>query len=296
MAIPEYYEMYNEFLNSLADGKEHKLKEIKMNIASAFSLSQQEMIRRTKNLDSTIFSDRVGWCSTYLKRAGLVERPEKAVYRITAQGLELQRSGRKIVTDTLLQFDSFKKYISGNMFHATANLAGTPEENIMTLKTQLEKELQDDLLQMILANSPDFFEKLVVDLLIKLGYSSAGGYGMVTPSQGDGGIDGVIYRDRLGLDVIYVQAKRWNPKSSFNKVGVKEVREFVGAMEVRQSKKGIFITTCDYTQEARDYVSNLPVSLVNGEQLTQLMLEYNLGVNIKSTYEIKEINQDYFEE
>lgn len=298
MAIPEYNEMYNAFLETLEDGHKHSLEEVRSRIMEAFNLTDREVLVTMPNSTEKVFTSRVGWCRTYLKNAGLLTYEDRAVYKITEEGLALINSGEKITTDTLLKYDDFRRYISGNKRENSVSVKNeTPEETMLKLHEQQRRQLKDELLQIIINSSWEFFEKLVVDLLEKMGYCDNGGYGEVTPSQNDGGIDGIIYRDRLKLDVIYIQAKRWNPdnkKPEHRCIDRPLIDGFIGAMDRKKSKKGVFIATCPFTEGAKEACKDRSIALVDGDMLTDLMIEYNLGVETKSITEIKGIDQGYF--
>ncbi|MCL6559753.1 MAG: restriction endonuclease, partial [Firmicutes bacterium] len=247
------------------------------------------------------FHNRVGWARTYLKKAGLLESTRRGYFRITERGLEvLKKSPSRIDVHFLEQFAEFREFRmlrhkKEDEDTTEAELSvSTPEEVLESAYKQLRDNLANELLQQIKASSPSLFEKLVVELLVKMGYGgSRQDAGKAIGKSGDEGIDGIIKEDRLGLDIIYIQAKRWE-----NTVGRPEVQKFAGALQGQRARKGIMITTSSFSQEAQDYASRIDnkIVLIDGERLAQLMIDHNLGVSSVAAYEIKKIDSDYFTE
>jgi len=256
-------------------------------------------------IQSTFFN-RVGWASTYLKKAGLFEATRRGYYRITARGLELLKKQPKTINAKLLrqypeflEFQQLKGTRSGNKASSSRGApdisTATPSEALETAYENLRDELADELLSRLKKSSPTFFERIVVELLVKMGYGgSRADAGKAIGRSGDGGIDGIIKEDKLGLDVVYVQAKRWDNSP----VGRPDVMQFAGALQAQKANKGIFITTSRFTEDARSYVSQIgsKIVLIDGEQLTNLMIENDIGVSTVSTYPVKKIDTDYFDE
>jgi len=249
----------------------------------------------------SIFSNRVGWAKTYLKKAGLVDAPRKALFKITPQGQKVLAQKPEIIDPSFLRkFSSFNEFQGGSEISEKVNEVegletNTPEETMEAGYQSIVKELYAELLNQLKASSPAFFEQSVIDLLLGMGYGgSKKDAGQAIGKSGDGGIDGVIKEDKLGLDLIYVQAKRWNDTT----VGRPEVQNFVGALAGKFAKKGIFITTSNFSKEAVEYTQGIEskVILVDGWQLVKLMTEYNIGVSTIATYAIKKVDSDYFEE
>lgn len=252
--------------------------------------------------------NRVNWSITYLRKANLIERVARGKYKITNTGLQILHEKKDHVElKDLYQFDSFRQFINTDtMSEEKKDLPkpsvledlqeGTPQDNLNASMEQINKELSANLLSEIMERSPAFFEKMVVQLLLKMGYGSALEDGFVTGCSGDEGIDGIIREDKLGFSSIYIQAKRWAEDKA---IGRPEIQKFVGALAGQGAQKGLFITTGTFTKEARSYVEkqlSTKVVLVDGEKLTKLMIEYNLGVSVETVYTIKKIDTDFFSE
>ncbi|GAB4273921.1 MAG: restriction endonuclease [Thermincola ferriacetica] len=251
-----------------------------------------------------IFDNRVGWAKTYLKKVGLLDTPMRATIVITQRGLDvLKQNPQEINVRFLRQFPEFVEFQSSKrdtleveQQHTEEIIAQTPEENLENAYQKIRKSLAQDLLNKVIGLPPAFFERLVVELLVKMGYGgSIKDAGKAIGKSGDEGIDGTIKEDKLGLDIIYIQAKRWQPG---NVVGRPEIQKFVGALAGQGAKKGVFITTSSFTKEAIDYVQriNTKIVLIDGECLADLMIDYDVGVTKSAVYEIKKIDSDYFGE
>ncbi|MBR1916622.1 MAG: restriction endonuclease [Bacteroidaceae bacterium] len=294
--IPEFQSFMLPFLDYLKDGKEHSLKECVEAMRLHFHLTDEEMAAKLPSGTDTIVRNRTQWSRTYLGKAGLVDTVKRGVYVINKEGLKLLDEKPAMITTKLLnsKYPSFREFSSvgtnKNVSPAVEEViaAQTPEALIDNSIKKINSQLASELIDMVLMQSPQFFESLVVELLEKMGYGS----GFKTQYSHDDGIDGVINEDTLGLDVIHIQAKRWK---SNNKVGKKELQSFVGAMSGNGGQKGVFITTSSYTKEALDYKPAIKLAKIDGEQLAAYMIKYNIGVSIKKTYEIKRIDMDYFE-
>ena len=239
---------------------------------------------------------------TYLKKAGLLDSPKRAVFRITQRGMTtLASNPERIDVKVLEQFPEFIEFRDASRSEGGAAAAGelppattTPEESIELAHQSLREQLAAELLRRILGCSPTFFEQLVVELLVKMGYGgSRKDAGERIGQTGDGGIDGIIKEDRLGLDTLFIQAKRWQ-----GPVGRPEIQKFVGALQGQRAKKGVFITTSNYTAEATDYAGRIDtkVVLIDGKQLAGLMIDFDVGVAPAATYTVKRIDSDYFED
>lgn len=300
MPIPQFKYFIKALLQHLSDNKEHTLKEVEEALAAKFNLDESQLSQTTPSGRMTIFSNRVGWAKTYLKKAGLIEAPKKALFKITQEGQKVLAQNPEVIDPKFLEkFTSFREfqYGSGEEIVEEESKASenTPEEIMEAGYQSIIKELQNELLVNLKSQPPSFFERLVIDLLLKMGY---GGYrkdaGQSTGGGGDEGIDGIINEDKLGLDTIYIQAKRWGD----NVVGRPEIQKFVGALQGKHAKKGIFITTSKFTKDALDYVRGIDVKviLIDGDQLAKLMADYNVGVQVIASYEIKKIDSDYFPE
>ena len=298
MPIPKYYELYMPFLSAVIDGEVHTLKEIKSAVSSSLHLSEEDLSERISS-GQTVFDNRLGWSRTYLKKAGLIASPQRAHFVITEEGQRLFNSG-EIITDNLLaerypDFAAFK----GNQPHAgqSSNPAAdiesseeteTPQETLERAYGLINDQLADDLLTEIMNQTPAFFENLVVDLMRGMGY----GDGFVTKTSGDEGIDGIIHEDKLGFNLIYIQAKRWNPETT---IGRPEIQKFAGAMMgPPKVENGLFITTAHFSDAAQKYADAQHIILVDGKKLCELMIEYGIGVSTVKSYKIKRLDSDYF--
>ena len=290
-------------LKELNDGREKNIPTLKALLVKEFDLSEKQLKELLPSGTQPIFDNRVGWARTYLKKAGLIESPKRGVFRITDRGRSvLEEDIGSIDSDYLYQFEEFKKFknlsneIDSRDIDIDENSESTPIEKFESSYKKIKDELKADLLDQIFNCSPFFFEKLVVDLLLNLGYGgSRKEAGEAFATTGDEGIDGVIKEDKLGLDLIYIQAKRWKVSSC---VGRPEIQKFAGALQGKRAKKGIFLTTSYFSNEAKSYVETIDskIILIDGGMLTNLMFESSTGVSIESKYEIKKIDSDYFTE
>lgn len=302
MAIPDYQTCMLPFLRYLADGNEHTLRDTEESLAEHFGLTPAERAELLPSGQQGIFKNRIGWARTYLKKALLLDSPKRGIFRITERGLNtLAANPTKIDVKYLEQFPEFiefreiSKTENGTITAPEATPPKTtPEEAIELAYQGIRELLSQELLSRILACSPTFFEQLVVELLVKMGYGgSRRDAGERIGQTGDGGIDGIIKEDRLGLDTIFIQAKRWQ-----GTVGRPEIQKFVGALQGQRAKKGVFITTSSYTSEAADYASRIDtkVVLIDGKRLADLMIDFDVGVAAAASYVVKRIDTDYFEE
>lgn len=300
MAVPKYYEMYKSFLKVLIDGKIHSIKEEKQQIIDDFQLTESEISELLPSGKQAIFDNRIGWCRTYLKKAELIESPSRGQYKITEIGAKVFNENEVIDNDVLRQFQSFVDFVGGELKEnkgqaIICNNDETPQETLDRVYKELNKSLANDLLSEITEMNPYGFESLVVDLLIKMGYGRLQYESHVTRKSGDEGIDGIVTADKLGFDSIYIQAKRFKD----NSVGRPDIQKFVGALAGQGAQKGIFITTSTFTKEAIAFVEknlNYKIVLIDGIRLAELMIEYELGVFTQYTYQVKQIDSDYFSE
>ncbi len=303
MAIPDYQSLMLPVLQLAGDQHEHSLQEAIESLAKRFNLSNGECKELLPSGRQAIFDNRVGWARTYLKKAGLLHSPKRSYFQITERGLGvLKQVPTMINVKFLRQFPEFVEFQGkNNKLDGNATLE-VSEENLQSPGEEFELAYQrirlalaTELLQTIKTCSPMFFERLVVDLLVKMGYGGTRkDAGQAIGKSGDGGIDGIIKEDRLGLDIVYIQAKRWDETL----IGRPEIQKFAGALQGQRAKKGIFITTSKFTQSAHDYASIIDskIVLIDGETLAQLMIDYNVGVNVVATYELKRMDSDYFAE
>lgn len=305
MPMPTYEDIMLPFLKTLEDGKVHTLKELQNVIADYFDLTDEECNRLLPSGNQRVLYNRLGWARTHLKNALLITYVGSGQFQITQRGRELLNTQPdKITNNLLMQYSEFVKWWRPGMVHgsiskdsvgvASAAATKTPHEMIHECYQELRDALAEDLLLQITSRSPAFFEHIVLDLLLRMGYGgSREDAAQVVGKSGDEGIDGIIKEDRLGLDVIYVQAKRWK-----NSVGSPEIQGFIGALQLKGAHKGIFITTSTFTQAAHDVAAKVGnrIVLINGLQFAQLMIDYGVGVSTETTYEIKKIDTDYFSE
>jgi len=301
MAIPDFQTLMLPLLKVVADGREYRLRDVLELLAQEFLVTDEERQHLLPSGRYPTFDNRVAWAKTYLKKAGLIDQPRRAYFQITDRGREVLRSAPSFINMKFLE--RFPEYVAfkenteqvetqQEMVQQGSSQSETPEELIENGARTIRKELAGEILLRVKSCSPAFFERLVVELLVKMGYGGTRqDAGRAIGRSGDEGIDGVIHEDRLGLDVIYLQAKRWE-----GVVGRPEIQKFVGALQGQRAKKGVFITTSDFTKEAVEYVRNIDnkVVLINGSLLASLMIDHNVGVSLAATYEIKKIDSDYF--
>lgn len=298
MTLPKYYEMQKPFLEYLKDGNSHTLKELKHYISGYFHLTEREMAELLPSGRQTVFVNRIGWARTYLKKAGLIDSPARATFTITAVGLSVLEDNPDVIDNNyLMRFDSFKEFQNGpslSEHHPTiqSSKKSTPDDTFEDSFREINESLADELLSEVIKLSPISFEQMVIDLLSKMGYGSFDNAGRTTLTTGDEEIDGIILEDKLGFDLIYIQAKKWDLGST---VGRPAVQSFVGAISGKGGK-GLFVTTAMFSKQAIDYAKHQHVILIDGEKLAKLMIEHNFGVRIKKTFEIKTIDTDLFNE
>lgn len=302
MAIPKYYEFMKPILELLKDNQVHKRVDMYHVLAIKFQLTEAELKEWLPSGKQLVYKNRIGWALTYLKKAKLIESPVRASFRITELGHKVLEENPEVVNyNYLKKFEGFQDFINStsdsSLLNNTSNIDSdeSPQDLLDRAYKTISSTLVDDLLIEIMNQSPQFFEKLVVDLLVSMGY---GGRKLensqVLGKSGDEGIDGVIKEDKLGFDKIYIQAKRWNTEKT---VGRPELQKFVGALTGQGASKGAFITTASFTKEAKEYVSKqhaCKIVLIDGELLAALMLEHDLGVSVENIYLIKKIDTDYF--
>lgn len=300
MAIPDYQSVMLPLLHFANDGQEHSLREAIDSLADHFELTEEERTELLPSGQQATFTSRVGWAVTYMKKAGLLAATRRSHFKITDRGFQvLQQKPATINVKFLKQYPEFIEFQTKRNDSDKATMAQaigieerTPEESIEIAHQSIRNDLAIELLQQIMKCSPTFFEQIVVDLLVKMGYGgSRKDAGRAVGKSNDGGIDGIINEDRLGLDVIFIQAKRWE-----GSVGRPEIQKFVGALQGRRAKKGIFITTSTFTKDAESYADMIEnkVVLIDGETLAKLMIDFNVGVSPGRAYEVKRIDSDYF--
>jgi restriction system protein len=299
VAIPDFQTIMRPLLEHLADGAVKSNRETIDALSKQFQLTDEEIVELLPSGQQSIFTNRVAWAKAHLKKAGFLESPSRGLYKVTSRGLDALASNQRINLKYLKQFEEYSYGNSGNSNakekdEQKPSATLTPSEQIEIGYQRIREELEDELLTKIKELSPAFFERLVVELLVAMGYGgSRKDAGQTIGRSGDGGIDGVIKEDRLGLDAIYIQAKRWE-----GMVGRPEIQKFAGALQGQRARKGVFITTSGFSKEASDYVSMIEnrIVLIGGKQLTGLMIDFGVGVSKIASYDVKRIDSDYFEE
>lgn len=304
--IPSYEEMMPAVLKVLADGQQKPLKQVYDEVVALYGFSQQQLELLLPSGKQTYIRSRIGWAKTYMVKAGLISQPKRGMCELTQRGREALASGQLINNDYLARFDDFNDFRSAHI--AQPNQQGnrasdvsvshnddsqTPTELMAKAFYALNSALADELLEQIHSLSPKFFEQLVVDLMLAMGYGgSQKDAGQATQYSNDGGIDGIIKEDKLGLDSIYLQAKRYRD----NTVGRPDIQAFAGALDMHRARKGVFITTSSFSKDAREFVSMIEkrIVLIDGRELAALMIEHNVGVSTRELYAVKAIDSDYF--
>ena len=303
MSIPDFQTIMLPLLSLVSDGNEYRFRDVVEAMAKQFRLSEEERLELLPSGRAPKFANRVGWATTHLSKAGLIERPRRGYLTITERGLSVIEEAPDSVNLKLL--DRYPEHIAfrGKNDNTVSGPAekdrkldeeSTPVEAIEGAYKALQSSLAGEVLQQIKSCSPEFFERLVVDLLVRMGYGGTRAEaGRAVGKSGDGGIDGIINEDRLGLDVIYIQAKRWEAT-----VGRPEIQQFAGALQGQKARKGVFITTSSFSKAATDYAHNIESSLVliDGEMLAGLMIDHDVGVTLETSYKVKRIDSDYFDE
>ena len=299
MSVPDFQSFFKPLLEIASDKKEHSLNEARKIISEQMKLSEEDLKELLPSGNQTKFENRVAWAKSYFIQAKVFESSRRAYFNITDRGLDLLKQKHdRIDVKILNQFPEFLEFhTSKSGKDQTIEISEirdeTPEETLQKAYQSIRNDLSSDVLNRIKMNSPKFFENLVVDLMISLGYGGSRiDAGRSIGQSGDEGIDGIIKEDKLGLDVIYLQAKRWE-----GTVGRPEIQKFVGALHGKRAKKGVFITTGKFSQDAITYVETIDpkVILIDGSMLSDLMIDHNLGVSVSINYEIKKIDNDYFE-
>lgn len=298
MTIPTFQEITLPLLKVASDGKVHVLSNVRKVLAAHFGLSSTEEEELLPSGRQSRFANRVAWAKVYMQRGGLLSSPGRGQFQITERGREvLANPPARVDIKFLERFPEFLDFRSRTSQPeagvAETSDSETPEEALDAAYQSIRAGLASELLGRVRSASPRFFEQLVVELLLKMGYGGAGGVEEAIGKSGDEGIDGIIAEDRLGLEMVYLQAKRWE-----GTVGRPEIQKFVGALHGKRARKGVFITTGTFSAEAIEYVRNIDprVALVDGAQLAQFMIDFNVGVASDRAYEVKKIDSDYFEE
>ena len=303
MTIPDYQSIMLPLLKLAGDGEIHNIHTAKDTLANQFELTEEEVNLLLPSGKQQKFANRVGWARTYLKKSGLLIYPSRGHFTITERGKQVLEDGPQRVTNEYLrQFPEFIEFRKRT--RKTSLVEGqvddvnelTPVEALESAYINIRNELADDLLEYIMKSSPSFFERLVVNLLVAMGYGGTQqDAARAVGGSGDEGIDGIIDEDRLGLDTIYIQAKRWQADRS---IGRPEIQRFVGALQGKRARKGVFITTSYFSGDAKDYVKGIDskIVLIDGARLSELMIDFGVGVTTREIYEIRDLDMDYFVE
>ncbi len=307
MPLPTYDQLMLPLMKLLNElDQPIKISDAAIILAERSKLPEEDLQKALPS-GKNIFKDRVAWAKTYLVKAGLITQPKRAYCEISSLGKTVNLDSLNIITNEFLsQFEGFNDFKFGNKkteeshskvlseyeIHKEFQESQTPEETIQSTTHLLMSNLKSDLIELVKEKSPQFFEQLVVDLLVAMGYGgSHQDAAKAIGKTNDGGIDGVISEDRLGLDKIYIQAKRWE-----NTVGRPDIQQFKGALADQVAKKGVFITTSTFSKEAKESASKSGIVLIDGDKLTSLMIEFGLGVQIERSFHIYKIDQDRFDE
>ncbi len=307
MAIPDFQTIMLPVLRLASDGREHRFRDAVEQLASEFGISDAERAELLPSGTAPLFDNRVGWARTYLKQAGLLHSPKRGLLQITEAGRALlAENPRKIDLSLLDRYERFREFRSrrrekgesageheAKPFQQESSADQTPEDALGAAYQKFRRNIESELLDQVRAASPAFFERLVIDLLVAMGYGgSRQDAGRAIGRSGDEGIDGIIKEDKLGLDVIYVQAKRWDAT-----VGRPEIQKFAGALQGQRANKGVFITTSEFSREAEAFANTITskIILIDGGRLATLMVDHNVGVTPIGLYELKRVDSDYFE-
>jgi restriction system protein len=309
MAVPDFQTLMLPVLREFADGAEHAPKDIRQRVADRLQLTPEDIAEVVPSGGQSRLSNRVAWAHIYLKRAGLLDSARRGIYRIAARGAEVLKSPPDQINMQFLErYPEYREFrarqspsetpasqeSSTNSADSAAAAVLTPDEQIRTGYQLFRANLSAQLLDRVLQASPTFFEHLVVELLVAMGYGgSYADAAEVVGKSGDGGIDGIIKEDRLGLESIYVQAKRWEAT-----VGRPTIQQFAGALHGNRARKGVVITTSSFSREAIDYAktSQIAIVLIDGAQLADFMIEFGVGVSDLETIKLKRLDEDYFGE
>lgn len=304
MPIPDYQTLMLPLLKIAGDRAVHFMRDAVQDLALQFDLTEDEQKELLPSGKQQIFNNRVGWARTYLKKAFLIDYVQRGRFRITERGQQVLAENPSRIDNTFLcRFPEFVEFTRGaqpvksersDPAVSTAE-TDTPDDLMAIGYLNRRSQIEEDVLERVKSCSPEFFERLVVKLITAMGYGGTlADAGRAIGKSGDGGVDGVIKEDRLGLEQIYIQAKRWDNTS----VGRPEIQKFVGALHGKRSRKGIFLTTSAFTQEAREFASGLDIKviLIDGRELAQFMFDFEVGISTESTYVIKCIDNDFFED
>jgi restriction system protein len=298
MSIPDFQTLMLPLLRKTADGQEHDIRDVTKTLADEFHLTPEERSQLLPSGRQPVFNNRAHWARTHLVKAGVLEAPRRAFIKITARGQHILTSPpTRLDMAFLAQYPEYQEFREATTEPAAPavpepSAAKTPEEAMESAYQVTRDALALELLEHLKAARPSFFESVVVRLLVAMGYGgSIEDAASVVGQSGDQGIDGIIKEDKLGLDVIYVQAKKWD-----NSVGRPHIQQFAGALHGQRARKGVFITTSTFTKDARDYVAHIDprIVLIDGKELASLMIDFNVGVTSQRSYELKRVDSDFF--
>lgn len=293
MSVPKFYEFMKPFLVAIKDGKSYHLKQVRSVLSKEFKLTEDDMSQMLPSGTQTVFSNRVQWASVYLSKAGLVDKPARGIVVISEEGKKVLKENPILIdVDFLTRYDSFREFqgISTQQEKSTNDISETPDYAFEESFAKINDSLADELLLEVMKLSPTAFEKMIIDLLQKMGYGSFNNAGRTTSDTADEGIDGIIMEDKLGFNLIYIQAKHWDTDRT---VGRPEIQSFVGAISGKGGN-GLFVTTAKYSKTAVDYADQHHIILIDGKRLCRLMIEHDFGVTVKKTFHIKELDTDVF--
>ncbi len=303
MAIPDFQTIMLPLLRFAADGKEHRVRDSIDGLADHFGLTEAERRDMLPSGQQPTFDNRVAWARTYMKKAVLLQAPRRGYFKLTDRGRGvLAENPEQVNIQYLIRYPEFVEFRSQRGTRSKKDHESdvpqptkeTPEEVVESAYQEIREDLSTEIISTVKVCSPRFFERLVVDLLVEMGYGGTRkDAGQAIGATGDGGIDGIIKEDRLGLDIVYVQAKRWEAT-----VGRPDIQKFAGALQGQRARKGVFITTSAFSKEALDYVETIDskIILIDGDTLADLIIDYGVGVTPFATYELKRVDSDYFAE
>jgi restriction system protein len=306
MAVPSFEDLMLPMLAITGDGDTHRSADLRTSLARNLSLNDEDLAQMLPSGAMTTFTNRAHWAKFHLDRAGLIESPARGQARITDRGRALlARNPARIDVSMLTEYPEYREFKARSQgsrgtdtptmtdLQVEAGARETPESLMQSAFNESRSAVESEILDAVKSATPEFLERVVIDLLVALGYGGAGDSGKHLGRSGDGGVDGVIWEDKLGLDLIYVQAKRWQ-----NTVGRPEIQAFSGSLDGFRARKGVFITTSTFTREARDYVGSIEkkIVLIDGHELARLLFDTELGVSTERTYAVKRLDSDYFAE
>lgn len=293
MAVPKFHEFMKPFLMTVSNGEKYALKDIRNSLAAEFRLTNEDMSEMLPSGTQTVYANRIQWAGTYLTKAGLLIKPSRGVFVISDEGKSVLNENPEVIdVEFLTRYESFREFQGASNQEPTTNKKEieTPDYAFEESFEKINENLSDEILAEVMKISPVAFEKMIIDLLKKMGYGAFENAGRTTSVSADEGIDGIIMEDKLGFNLIYIQAKHWDRDRT---VGRPEIQNFVGAISGKGGN-GLFVTTAKYAKTAIDYAEQHHIILIDGKRLAKLMIEHNFGVTVKKTFHIKELDTDTF--